>query len=67
MKETEELRVLRRWLRCQVVGGMTLMNPSIRKLYRPLLGKILPASLTDRLLMAFTEVGRGRMEVVTKY
>ena len=64
INETEELRVLRRWLRCQVVGGMTLMNPSIRKLYRPLLNKILPTSLIDRLLMAFTEVGMTLIQII---
>ena len=55
--ESENLRVLRRWLRYQVIGGMTLMNPSIRKLFRPLLKKVLPTTLVDRLLLAFTEVG----------
>ena len=48
LKETVEL---------MIIGGVTVVNPEIRKLFRPLFLSLIPGSLSDQLLRLFTEVG----------
>ena len=40
-----------------IIGGVTVVNPEIRKLFRPLFLHLMPNSLSDQLLRLFTEVG----------
>ena len=43
---------------------MSTMNPQIRQQIRPLFYQIMPASLSDRLLRLFSEVGMGFVVII---
>ena len=57
---TAEEVQMRRMIEVMTFGGMTVVNPEVRKLFRPFFWEMLPSVLSKQFLRLLNEVGEGR-------
>ena len=50
---------MKKMMEVMVFGGMTVVNPEVRKLFRPFFLEILPSGLSEQFLRLLNEVGEG--------
>ena len=57
---TAEEVQMKKMMEVMVFGGMTVVNPEVRKLFRPFFLEILPSVLSKQFLRFLNEVGEGK-------
>ena len=57
---TAEEVQMKKMMEVMVFGGMTVVNPEVRKLFRPFFLEILPSVLSKQFLRFLNEVSEGK-------